>query len=237
MKATRSKLAPSKSTVYVSNVPFSLTNSDLHKLLEPHGQITKYVAVMLLSHLPRLLFGIVKYNTSIIALNDAYFRVTILKDKLTRKSKGVAFVLFLSVEDAQRCVRHLNGCEVRLLTVNIVFGIFSSRHNLISSSSQKIGHLSYTCPNNVFGARVRPRSKRSERKTQQLSFGALASGPEVHEHGMDEVDTGENADTWSAVVNFSRSLTDSATSCSPPHWRRKIRRDSYFSDEENFENV
>jgi U11/U12 small nuclear ribonucleoprotein SNRNP31 len=35
-----------------------------------------------------------------------------MKDKITRKSKGVAFVLFLKREDAQTCAKAINGREV-----------------------------------------------------------------------------------------------------------------------------
>lgn len=39
-------------------------------------------------------------------------RVTIMKDKITRRSKGVAFVLFLKREDAQSCAKAINGRQV-----------------------------------------------------------------------------------------------------------------------------
>ena len=38
-----------------------------------------------------------------------------MRDKHTRKSKGVAFVMFLKREDAHTCSKAVNGREVRVV--------------------------------------------------------------------------------------------------------------------------
>lgn len=92
-------LAPSKSTVYISNLPFDLKNNDIHKLFEKYGRIIKY-------------FITSAYYLYTVLIKFLFFRVTVLKDRVTRKSKGVAFMLYLNPEDAEKCVMETNDKEV-----------------------------------------------------------------------------------------------------------------------------
>ncbi|KAK1906458.1 Zinc finger CCHC-type and RNA-binding motif-containing protein 1 [Dissostichus eleginoides] len=87
-------LAPSRSTVYVSNLPFSLTNNDLHKLFTKYGKVVK---------------------------------VTIVKDKETRLSKGVAFVLFLDRESAHNCAKAVNNKQLFGRTVKASIAVDNGR--------------------------------------------------------------------------------------------------------------
>ena len=52
------------------------------------------------------------------------YRVTIVKDKETRKNKGVAFIMFLTRDDAHKCCHSVNNTEVHT-TYCLALCIFS----------------------------------------------------------------------------------------------------------------
>lgn len=57
-----------------------------------------------------------------------------MKDKDTRQSKGVAFVLFLDRESAHNCVRAVNNKQVRLRHIQITCLPISCRLLVIAIS-------------------------------------------------------------------------------------------------------
>uniref|UniRef100_A0AAX7VRS5 RRM domain-containing protein n=1 Tax=Astatotilapia calliptera TaxID=8154 RepID=A0AAX7VRS5_ASTCA len=243
-------LAPSKSTVYVSNLPFSLTNNDLHKLFSKYGKVVK---------------------------------VTVVKDKNTRQSKGVAFVLFLDRESAHNCARAVNNKQLFGRTVKASIAIdngraaeFIRRRNYTDKSRcyecgvskyllftfltkvrnaivivflyfhngtcQDSGHLSYACPKNMLGEREPPKKKekKKKKKAQQPEQTEEEEEEESEEEGEDPA-----LDSLSQAIAFQqacieeeqkkqkRLAEDNAhASTSSDSKKPRIKKSAYFSDEE-----
>lgn len=202
-------LAPSKSTVYASNLDYSLTNSDLHTIFSTFGKVAK---------------------------------VTVLKDRQTRQSRGVAFILFVSRDDALKAVKGidkkvLNG---RTLSASIAADngrapefirrkVYKDKSRCYECGEE--GHLSYECPKNSLGPRERPApSKKGRSESWSRGVGRIEEEEEVEEEeeaGMFETEN------WASAVDkgAEERLLGGGTEKEGFNKQKREKRKGYFSDE------
>lgn len=202
-------LAPSQSTVYVANLPFCLTNNDLHKIFAKIGKLVK-VTVLKNDH-----------RSSGIAF------VLFLKKEDALKACCIMNNKILFGRNLKCSIAKDNGRTKEFI---------KRKEYADKTKCYECGepdHLSYRCPKNSLGDREPPKKKK--RKFMKPHKFKTDSDLKRCEDG--EADDNENAekieslsDVIAESAHTSFNVNHAATSSTNV---KKFKRDSYFSDEEN----
>ncbi|KAL1542398.1 U11/U12 small nuclear ribonucleoprotein 31 kDa protein [Salvia divinorum] len=208
-------LIPSKSTVYVSNIDYNLTNSDLHTIFSTFGKLAK---------------------------------VTVLKDRATRQSRGVAFVLFVRREDAARAAKEMDGKILNGRTLSASIAVDNGRaaefikKKVYKDKSRcyecgEEGHLSYECPRNFLGPRERPPPPK---KGRRASGGGGESRGRDFEGEVEEEEGELEMENWASAVDGGGAAEARRLEVEEGNGggrkERKEKKKGYFSDESDDED-
>ena len=133
-------------------------------------------------------------------------RVTVMKDKASRESKGVAFVLFVDRDSAHKAIHAMNRKQLfgRTLRCSIASDngrtaefikrrVYKDKSKCYECGEE--GHLSYNCPKNSLGDRPQPEKKKKRRKGQKDGAGDPSAAGQQHrggEEGDDEEEEEED---------------------------------------------
>ena len=162
------------------------------------------------------------YVILLVQIFDKYGKVgkvTIIKDRHTRQSKGVAFVLFVERASAHRAIRALHAKELFGRTLKVCIATdngrtteFIKRRDYKDKSRcfecGEFGHLSYKCPSNSLGDRDEPLKKpKKEKKKKEIDKGA-ASLSACGEEGEEEIDDFSLGDAIRLVCSFWSNVVD-----------------------------
>ncbi|RMX48834.1 hypothetical protein pdam_00001565 [Pocillopora damicornis] len=192
--------------------------------------------------------GLAPSKSTIFEKYGKVVKVTILRDKETRESKGVAFVLFLDRQTAHKAVAAVNKKQMFGRTIKCSIANdngrateFIRRKNYPDKSHcyecGEYGHLSYQCPKNMLGDREPPLKKQKKRKKQDDDY------EEDEDEEEEEDDAGEDPyefslsaviDECARMASKDEPSNQSSTSTGGGSAKKgKIVQSSYFSDEED----
>ncbi|KAF2359778.1 Zinc finger CCHC-type [Trinorchestia longiramus] len=184
-------------------------------------------------------------------------RVTIVRDKTTRRSQGTAFLLFFTRAEALACVAGTHNCCVMGRTLTAAMARDNGRAAEFIKRKEypdksrcyecgEFGHLSYSCPKNSLGPREPPKKKRKLKKDKSKSTKTQTS-EKLDEDGEDDEEDFDD-ESLSSAIRFSQQLREaeeftrtkertgsSSDGVGSVTRAPSYKPSSYFSDEEELE--
>ena len=167
-------------------------------------------------------------------------KVTVLRDKTTRRSRGVAFVQFARQEECDAAIQGMNGyvlegfqLKCSLSKDNGRSSEFSSKRNSKKNAASTLcfecgqdGHMSYECPKNVLGKREREHNHHKHPRRLKTNEHKNKRKRKVYKFVVDDED-----DLALSAFSFP-SHTSSSNSSNIAKRHKAQKPKSYFSDED-----